>query len=156
MSLPGFNADASLYQSRLSYRLGAGAPHSAFMGVYPAGCDWWQWLIDPIGCGFIALNERTGMTGPLPTTHSCTWWEWLIDPFGCGAVGSALTSGPPSEAVTPDLSSLQRQLDRIQRCCCGPPHYVGRVPVPTVSPFVPPVVYVPPAPVPVPPVPPIG
>jgi len=69
MSLPGFTAAAALHLGTQGYRL-TDSHENTEGGVYPADCkcSWWEWILDPIGCG-IRQATCDSNTNPPPPTH---------------------------------------------------------------------------------------
>jgi hypothetical protein len=140
MNMPQFTADASLYrlgihhvQQDIAHSTNgiSSDPGVIHPASYPNHCDWWEWLLEPIGCaiGYDIHNTVVGADGV-----DCDWEGGICFPRGTGRTAQPLTTGgvtvgpPPSLGQrNSDADNLQRQLNRIERCACG---YKGVVPAP--------------------------
>jgi len=162
MKLPKYSAEASLGRSSIAYSEAVGHGGSTRGAVVPAvgcsdvDCGWAAFFcfssldLDPVSCGlYYGCCHGAGRTGGDPN-------------FDAGT-GIPVSSNLPVTSVDPTLSAglsdlssqiavlrndLRRQLNRIERCACGPPIVL----TPQIPPFIPPEVV---PPVPVPPVPPL-
>ena len=52
--------------------------------VSPAACAWYDYFYAPVACGWVAFNERYGITGYGPSP--CAAWQIPSDPVGCAAL----------------------------------------------------------------------
>ena len=159
MRIPGFTATASLGPSSIVYK-GEVDPGGRSQGtIVPAAtcdyvnCDWAQAScfgsldLDPFTCGLYYGCCYGKPSEPVAGTSDCRSrpcdpgcpWEGCIP-----SMQSALSSSDLSSQIATLSGDLKRQLNRIQRCACGPPPVVRYVPPPVYVPPVPPPVYVPP------------
>ena len=145
MKLPGFSAEATLYQTSRHYRIAIVEPIPSDR-VIPQDCGFWK----GVGCSIwpIPFCAPAGLGGAAPFVD-------CVDRLSNGGCVDCVLHGrldprassqtqphPPPEqdprlnpsrsGLTIDtnsnlgsqLASLKRQLDRIERCTCGHPSFI--------------------------------
>ena len=87
MSMPGFIQTHPDVSATDRLRAGMPAPlrdRGEGHDVTPAACVWYDYFYAPVACGWVAFNERYGITGYGPSP--CAAWQIPSDPVGCAAL----------------------------------------------------------------------
>ena len=93
MNIPGFTAEASLFNVSTRYQAttetavysGLAEEQSVVLAAGPGpACVWWQRWFFPVACNFIDFNIAMGLPGYGP--GKCTAWQIPFDPVGCAAL----------------------------------------------------------------------
>lgn len=91
LNVPGFTAELALGcgvnarmksgSDRVSARLSQQVAQASAGEIVPAGCAWYDRIYAPVACGFVDMNEATGMHGY--GRSPCRCWQIPLDPVGC-------------------------------------------------------------------------